>query len=534
MRAAGVTPAWPAAALPRAATQAVGIGTVVTLAWFAATWFISFDLSDEGFLWYGAQRTLHGEMPLRDFSAYDIGRYFYTAAVFRLAGSDGILPLRLAAYSTMLPVTAIAAYLATRGHGHTQAAQMLRGLGGACIAILWIAPYFKAFDFLACALLMLAVHHVLRVPKRRAWLLLGAATGIAALIGRNHGLYGVVASLLAYALLRAWPGPDAAQAPASASAFAWLLGAALGYSPMLVALATVDGFLATNLAGLQALLARGETNLGIPVPWPWLVDVRRLGVVTSIAPTVAGLGFVLLLVLPAAAAVLVWRKHSQPLAARAAWTPFLACACVALPYAHYAFSRADMTHLALAMLPAAIGLIAMPRPKPWQQNLQLAVVAAATFAVLAPTSWLGYYANPTLRWETLQVAGTSLRVSPRDAATFRQAEDAITAYLPRGRGFAALPNMPGLHAAHRMPVPMHSIYVLWSTSEAQEHRELQRLQRERPAVILLSDHALDGNDARRFKQLRPLLYAWISAHYTRKPLPDASDRPTTLEVYVLN
>ena len=70
---------------------------VLTGLWFCLTWQYGFDLADEGYYWYGAQRVLRGEVPIRDFYAYDIARYYWSALVMQILSDDGPFSARLSA-----------------------------------------------------------------------------------------------------------------------------------------------------------------------------------------------------------------------------------------------------------------------------------------------------------------------------------------------------------------------------------------------------------------------------------------------------
>ena len=59
------------------------VAFVLTLFWYLAFGDVHLNVIDEGYLWYGVERTVEGQVPGRDFQAYDPGRYWWCAARLR-------------------------------------------------------------------------------------------------------------------------------------------------------------------------------------------------------------------------------------------------------------------------------------------------------------------------------------------------------------------------------------------------------------------------------------------------------------------
>ena len=220
-----------------------------------------FNLADEGFLWYGVWRTGLGDIPVRDFQAYEPGRYYFCALLTRVFG-EGPVGLRYAV-GVFQFLTAALGLLALRRVVSSLPALWLTGAW----VLAWMVPWYKAFE---PGIALAAVYVVLLLfefPSARRFFLGGLFVGLAAFFGQNHGVYIGLAVLAAVFLAGRRDAGAALRHRLGASG----LGLALAILPLLSMALWVEGFWDGVLRRFE-FISSGATNLLLPVPWPWRTE----------------------------------------------------------------------------------------------------------------------------------------------------------------------------------------------------------------------------------------------------------------------
>ncbi len=470
-------------------------------------------LWDEGFLWYGVQRVMLGEVPIRDFMAYDPGRYYWSAVLMRLWDDDGIMALR----ATQAIAQAIGLAAALTLVAFSAASQRLLFLVlSAVTLVVWMYPHYKQIDILASILLIAALACLVHKPTGSRYLIAGVLVGFAAFLGRNHGVYGVAGSLG----VMAWLSIGRAERRGLPQGLAfWASGVLVGFSPTLLVALLNPGFATSFLDSVRALLELGTTNLSLPIPWPWSVDFAALPPSTAMRQLLEGLFFIAIVAfaLLSIGSVVARRFRGEPVA-----PVFVAAAFLSLPYAHYAYSRADLAHLALGSFPFLIGSLAVlagqPSPIKWPLALTLSAASLWVMHFVQP----GWTCHTRGECVTVTVSGSILQVDPQTAKDLVLLRKMVGDYASDGQNFLVAPYWPGAYPLFERKSPMWEIYALFPRSEAFQRAEIERIKRVKPAFAVIVDHALDGMENRRFRHTHRLIYEFILARFEEVSGPTGS------------
>ena len=471
---------------------------LVTLSWILQS-RIGVNLSDEGFLWYGSWRVGHGEVPILDFRSYDPGRYYWVA-FWSLFFGDGLLGHR--AGVSIFQVTGLSLGLfAVRSVVHKRIHLFLVGV----MLVVWMLPRHKLFE---CALSMGAVYVATRLVQnpnpRRIWLA-GVYVGVAAFFGRNHGLYtfaafGTILGLLCWQT-RTTVLPRAGR---------FIGGIVVGYSPMFILVLLHPGFLSSFFSSVLAIVKRGTTNVPLPIPWPWTVDLAGQYWLQAAHQLLLGVAFMALLGFFPIAVGVIARRPSHVIANR----PLLCAATfVGIAYAHHALVRADVFHLAQAIHPMLLGVVAMMATASRRRTKALTIVAAAVLAIL--TVFVPMYQQPLAgkllydeRYETHVVTGERIWMWKSDADYL----DALRGWLdsdvePGDRVFLD-PHGPALYVILGLRSPVWDIYPLWPGTAEHQQRMIQELRRNEVRWAVIGQDSREG-----FKTNNPAVWEFLLEHF---------------------
>jgi hypothetical protein len=467
-----------------------------------------FDVGDEGYLWYGVQRVHAGEVPIRDFMSYDPGRYYWSAALTALLQDHGIMAVRTAVATFQLLGLFFALLLLARDR--TRPDLWLVVLAAVTL-LAWMYPRHKLFDISLSILLTCILAFLLRQPSQRRFFIVGIALGLVATFGINHGAYGTAGFAGAVVYLACLRRNLATLVPAVGLTGC---GAILGYLPMIVAAIAVPGFARAFLDGILGILQRG-TNLPLPVPWPWLVRFSDVPVWDAAAAALTGAFFIAILAFGLLSVLWIIRRALQQ---RPVQPEFIACSVLALPYAHFAFSRADVPHLAQAIFPFLLGVFILLKHWPaTARRLAALALTAASLTVMLPLH-PGWQCRAVEPCSTVDVAGNDLVLNSATAGILAMLTEVTGTYAANGRDLFVTV-WPGAYAALQRRSPIWEIYALFPQGETLQRREIERIKTANIGLVLILNVAVDGREDLRFRNTHPLLEHFIRDNFDAITIP---------------
>jgi hypothetical protein len=469
---------------------------------------ITFSLWDEGFLWYGAQRVMLGEVPIRDFMSYEPGRYYWSAALMSLWGDNGIMALR-GAIATFQTIGLFVGLLLIARAAKKQ--NLFYLLLATITLVAWMFPNFRLFDISLSILSIGLLTFLVQNPTTRGYFFAGLGLGLVAVFGRNHGVYGIAGSIG----VMVWLNIKRTEGPGLIKGFAlWAGGVMVGFMPIILMALLVPGFAVAFLENVLLLFEKKTTTIPLPVPWPWRVDFATLSLGKAIREVLRGLFYIAIAFFGVLS--IIW-VVSQKLRNRQVSPALVAAAFLALPYAHHAYGRAAITQLPVGIFPLLIGclviLAAQSAKVRWSLALMLCTASVyATYKTLP--GWVCRASKPCVN---IEISGSNMLVQPDTASDVRLLRKLADQYAPDGQSFIATPFWPGAYALLERKSPMWAIYAFWPRNDDYQRGEIERIKDSDPEFVLIFEHALDGREDRRFKNTNKLIYQYLVNNFQLLP-----------------
>ena len=504
--------------------EAALLGAAAASFVFLIQWRYGFNWGDEGWLWYVSQRVAAGQVPIRDVFSYDPGRYYWSAAIFKILGRDGFFEQLLANYLFGIVGLSVT-YFAMSAVGVSRAWRIIIL---ALLAIVLGYPRHKVYEQTLSLVAGSGIAFVLASPEKlKRWFLYGVASGLAAFIGKNSGLYLGIAALLTFVLLRI-----SGNRMTAARVFPWLLGGIIvGYSPMLLMAITLRGF---GSAFWDSVVMTRNWSWSVPIPFPWTAHALALhGLDLAQWRAVS----ILCVAVPLTYAFIIWKglctrtQGEQTLA--------LGASLAGIPYLHHAFHQADFPHIAQGIVPffVAAGVSCYFLWEHERRRWSVALSAASCCLLL--TSWLPMEplvqhlrarAHAPQSLAKIDLGGKKFEVSAQQAEVMEIVEDIFRSCGGVDGSFFEAPYYPGMYAFLGTRSPAWDTDFFWPRNDRIQQQEIDGLVQNRTSLLLINRDAMfDGHLWLKIAATNPILARYLFSTYQRA----STNLPAGFELDVL-
>ena len=439
-------------------------------------------------------------MPIRDFQSYEPSRYYWGAAWFRIFGNDGIRSLRIStAIFQSLGLTF--GLLSLKRVTQSWWILAIEGL----LLLLWMYPSYYLFE---PSITMASVYFAILLVEKPSLIrhfIAGAAVGLSAFMGLNHGLYTFLSFLLLLVFI--WVKLD--RKDFFKRLFAWVSGIFFGYSPMLFMIVVIPGFFESFIDSIKFYFSLGNTNLPLPVPWPWRVSYLKLNFVQAAEAFSKGLFFLIFPLFNFVVIIHILFAKCHNLQRKYL---LIASTFVSFTYMHHTFSRADLEHLASAIHPLLIGLFSLRSAfqfnfsKRLNINLLIAISGATIFTVgIASPYYLKLTATPG-QYVKRNISDEPIWIDIRDANVIDTVSQINNQLVQQNEELLIAPHWPTLYPILQRKSPLWDIYFLFPETKDRQKQMIEELRHKNVNWIIIGDIPLDGRNELRFKNTHPLLW----------------------------
>jgi hypothetical protein len=501
--------------------QVLAIKSLLFATFFVSiSFFIQYDKSlniwDEGYLWYGAQQTFLGHVPIRDFMSYDPGRYYWISSFMQLFGSNGIISVRLSIAIFQVLGLSIAIYCILNSSDDKHR-NIIYVFFLTMILLLWMIPRHKIFDIVLSIFLFYSLIFYLENKILKRVFFLGVVVGLVALFGRNHGLYGFISSTIVIFVGCFAHG----KSKFLLSYMCFLCGILLGFSPILIMSINYPGFFEAFLESIVLLLHQGSTNASLNVPWPWKFDFMQGGLFNYMSNLFTGSCFLLLLlysIIGTSGSIYLTIK-GRKLSNYLIVSPILS-----LAYTHFAFSRADIPHLAQSIFPMLIGIMC------FIFNIKSKLFKYSLFLIFITTTIIMTKYQPYGQCfihngcERMKIGTDYIFVPKNVVVDIKFLSHYIDKYLAEDETMLVSPYWPGAYAIWGKKSPIWENYSVFPRDEEFQNKEIKRIESSKTKLIIIYNMALDGRDEYRFSNSHKIIFDYILSHYKRiNEVPSSPD-----------